>query len=127
MADPSLTLQEALYARLTAEVSCPVFDGAPLNTPMPYVSIDNEVVVNSDILARRRDTRLFYLSVWSRVTGQHEVKRIMAEIDAALHQRPLPIATGRVIAVRVDRKQSNREPDGVTYQGAVTLRIITEH
>jgi hypothetical protein len=35
MADPSVALQEALVARLEAEVSCPVYDGAPMDTPMP--------------------------------------------------------------------------------------------
>ena len=127
MADPSLALQQALFARLNAELSCPIYDGAPLDAPKPYVSIDSEVVANSDFLASRRDTRLFYLSVWSAKQGQAEVKQVMAEIDTALHERPMPLETGRVISVRVDRKQSNREPDGVTYQGAVTLRIITEH
>lgn len=127
MADPSLALQQALFARLNAELSCPVYDGAPLDAPKPYVSIDSEVVANSDFLASRRDTRLFYLSVWSAKQGQAEVKQVMAEVDAALHERPMSLETGRVISVRVDRKQSNREPDGVTYQGAVTLRIITEH
>lgn len=47
MADPSLALQEAIFARLQTEVSCPIYDGAPLNAAMPYVSIDREVSVNS--------------------------------------------------------------------------------
>lgn len=98
-----------------------------MNQPKPYVSIDSEVSVNSDILNKRRDTRLFYLSVWSDFKGQEEVKGIMAQIDAALHQRPLPLATGRVISIRVERKQAQRDTDGETYQGSVTLRILTEH
>jgi hypothetical protein len=127
MADPSFCLQVALFARLEDELSCAVFDGAPMNQPKPYVSIDSEVSVNSDILNKRRDTRLFYLSVWSDFKGQEEVKGIMAEIDAALHQRPLPLTTGRVISIRVERKQAQRDTDGETYQGSVTLRILTEH
>ncbi|KGK24793.1 DUF3168 domain-containing protein [Pseudomonas plecoglossicida] len=127
MSDPSFALQVALFARLEAEVSCPVFDGAPMDQPMPYVSLDSEVSIPSDILSKRRDTRLIYLSVWSRFRGQEEVKRIMAEIDAAVHQRPLPLETGRVISIRVDRKQALRENDGETYQGSVTLRVLTEH
>lgn len=127
MADPSFALQVALFARLEDELSCAVFDGAPLNQPKPYVSIDSEISVNSDILSKRRDTRLFYLSVWSDFKGQEEVKGIMAQIDSALHQRPLPLDTGRVISIRVERKQAQRDTDGETYQGSVTLRILTEH
>lgn len=127
MADPSFALQVALFDRLEAEVSCPIYDSVPMNAPMPYVSLDYEISSNSDPLASRRDTRMFYLSVWSDFRGQEEVKRLMGEIDAALHERPMPIDTGRVVSIRVERKQTNREPDGVTYQGSVTLRIITQH
>lgn len=127
MADPSFALQVAVLERLRAEISCPVYDGVRMNTPRPYVTIDSEIVANSDILNGRRDTRLFYLSVWSDFMGQEEVKRLMGEIDSALHRRPLPIDVGRVISVLVDRKQSSRDADGETYQGSVTLRILTEH
>lgn len=127
MADPSFALQVALFARLEAELSCPVFDGAPMNQARPYASIDSEISTNADILSKRRDLRLFYLSVWSDFKGQEEVKRLMAEIDLALHERTLPLETGHVISIRVIRKQAQREPDGETYQGSVTLRILTEH
>lgn len=127
MADPSFALQVALFDRLAAEVSCPIYDSVPMDAPFPYVSLDYEISSNDDPLATRRDIRLFYLSVWSDFKGQEEVKRLMAEIDAATHERPLPLTTGRVVSIRVDRKQTNREPDGVTYQGSVTLRIITQH
>ncbi|ETF08005.1 DUF3168 domain-containing protein [Pseudomonas moraviensis] len=127
MADPSFALQVALFDRLTAEVSCPIYDSVPMDAPFPYVSLDYEISSNDDPLASRRDIRLFYLSVWSDFKGQEEVKRLMAEIDAAIHERPLPLTTGRVVSIRVDRKQTNREPDGVTFMGSVTLRIITQH
>ena len=128
MADPSFALQVALLDRLKEEVvSCRTYDHVPMNTPFPYVTIGSEISSNDDPLASRRDIRLFYLSVWSDFKGQEEVKRLMAEIDAATHERPLPLTTGRVVSIRVDRKQTNREPDGVTYQGSVTLRIITQH
>jgi hypothetical protein len=127
MADPSFALQVALFARLESELSCPVFDGAPMNEAKPYVSIDSEISTNVDTLSKRRDLRFFYLSVWSDFKGQEEIKRLMSEIDTALHERPLPLDAGRVISIRVDRKQAQREPDGETYQGSVTLRILTEH
>lgn len=127
MADPSFALQVALFDRIKAEVSCPIYDSVPMDAALPYVSFDYEISSNSDPLASRRDIRLFYLSVWSDFKGQEEVKRLMAEIDTATHERPLPLATGRVVSIRVERKQTNREPDGVTYQGSVTLRIITQH
>lgn len=128
MADPSFALQVALFDRLTDEVvSCKTYDHVPMNTPYPYITIGSEISNNDDPLAGRREIRLVYLTVWSDFEGQEEVKRIMAEVDSALHQRPLPLSTGRVISLRVIRKQATPEPDCITYQGSVTLRILTEH
>ncbi|MEX5341403.1 DUF3168 domain-containing protein [Pseudomonas sp. I2] len=128
MADPSLALQEAIFARLEAEVSCPIYDGAPMNADMPYVSIDREVSTNaSPIAGRKRETRLIYLSVWSDAIGQAEVKRINGEIIAALDERRLPLAVGRAVSVRVEQADAQRDADGVTYQGSITVRVITTH
>jgi len=128
MADPSLALQVAIFARLQAEVSCPIYDGAPLNADMPYVSIDREFSVNSSpISGRKRETRLLYLSVWSDAVGQAEVKRINGEIIAALDERRLPLEVGRAVSVRVEQSDAQRDADGITYQGSVTVRVITTH
>lgn len=128
MADPSVALQEALFARLEAEVSCPVYDGAPLDTPMPYISFDREISANTrPIAGRKREQRLIYLSVWSDAHGQAEVKRINGEIVAALDERRLPLTVGRAVSVRVEQADAQRDADGVTYQGSITVRVITTH
>jgi len=128
MADPSLALQEAIFARLQAEVSCPIYDGADINTQMPYVSIDREISVNaSPISGRKRETRLIYLSVWSDAVGQAEVKRINGEVIAALDERRLPLEVGRAVSVRVEQADAQRDADGITYQGSITVRVITTH
>lgn len=128
MADPSVALQEALFTRLEAEVSCPVYDGAPLDTPMPYISFDREISSNTrPIAGRKREQRLIYLSVWSDAHGQAEVKRINGEIVAALDERRLPLAVGRAVSVRVEQAGAQRDADGVTYQGSITVRVITTH
>jgi hypothetical protein len=128
MPDPSVALQEAMFARLEAEVSCPVFDGAPMDTDMPYVSFDREISTNiSPIAGRKRQQRLIYLSVWSDAHGQAEVKQILGEVVAALDERRLPLTVGRAVSVRVDQADAQRDADGATYQGSVTVRVITTH
>lgn len=128
MADPSVALQEAMFARLEAEVSCPVHDGAPMDSPMPYISIDREISTNtSPIAGRKREQRLIYLSVWSDAHGQAEVKRIIGEIVTALDERPLLLEVGRAVSVRVEQADAQRDADGVTYQGSITVRVITTH
>lgn len=128
MSDPALALQAALYGRLSAELSCPVYDAVPSDATYPYVVLDAEAVTNASPLSgRKREHRYIYLSVWSTYAGQAEVKRLNAEIAAALDGRPLELSTGRAVAVRVERMATQREPDGVTYQGTVTVRVITQH
>lgn len=128
MSDPSLALQAALYQRLSAALTVPVYDAVPPGTPYPYVTLDREFSDNvSPITGRKRDNRLFYLSVWSSYQGQAEVKRINAEIAAALDEIKLPLSTGNAVSVRVMRIETSREADGITYMGSVTLRIITQH
>lgn len=128
MPDPSVALQEAMLARLEAEVSCPVYDGAPMDSDMPYVSFDREISTNiSPIAGRKRQQRLIYLSVWSDAHGQAEVKRILGEVVAALDERRLPLEVGRAVSVRVEQADAQRDADGVTYQGSLTVRIITTH
>lgn len=127
MSDPAIALQAALYQRLSAELSVPVYDAVPMDTPPPYVTIDSEISTNTTpISGRKRASRLLYLSVWSNYQGQAEVKRINAEIEAALDRRPLTITDGRAFGVTVERMSTNREPDGITYQGSVTVRILTQ-
>lgn len=128
MADPSVALQKALFSRLREEVSCPIHDGADINTPKPYVSIDREISTNiSPIAGRKREQRLLYLSVWSDAAGQAEVKRINGEVIAALDERRLPLEVGRAVSVRVEQADAQRDADGITYQGAITVRVITTH
>ena len=128
MSDPSVALQEAMFARLEAEVSCPVFDGAPMDTDMPYVSFDREISTNiSPIAGRKRQRRLIYLSVWSDAHGQAEVKQILGEVVAALDERRMPLTVGRAVSVRVEQADAQRDADGVTYQGSVTVRVITTY
>ena len=128
MPDPSVALQEAMFARLEAEVSCPVYDGAPMDSDMPYVSFDREISTNiSPIAGKKREQRLIYLSVWSDAHGQAEVKRILGEVIAALDERRLPLAIGRAVSVRVEQADAQRDADGVTYQGSMTVRVITTH
>ena len=128
MRDPGLALQTALYQRLTAALNpVRVYDSVPPDTPYPYVTLDYEISSNASPLSgKKRENRLFYLSVWSNYEGQDEVKRINAQISEALSEVKLLLSTGNVVSVRVLRTSTSREPDGKTFMGSVTLRIITQ-
>ena len=128
MSNPGLALQKALFDKLSAILTVPVFDAVPAKTPYPYVTLDYEVSSNaSPMSGKKRESRLFYLTVWSTYKGQAEVKRINGEIVAALNERPLPLEFGRAVSVRVEQSDAQRDADCVTYQGSITIRVITTH
>jgi len=125
MSDPGLPLHVALLARLKALVDCPVWDAVPQGSDYPYVCMDSIMAVDDPYLKLRVTTRYAYLSVWSRSYGQAEVLSILGQLSA-INETPLTLSAGRVVSVRVERTQTIRQPDNLTYQGQCTLRIITQ-
>lgn len=128
MSDPNVATQKAILAALESALSpIQVFNYVPQDTAYPYVTIDGSQVTPDDPLSKRRDDRYFYLSVWSRYRGNKEVLEIMTTIYNTLHQARLPMDTGRMVKCFVRSRMDRREPDNLTYQGSITLHIITEH
>jgi hypothetical protein len=127
VSDPTLALQLALRTALTTALSVPVYDHVPQGSAYPYVSMDYQSSSPADFLSSRKDSRTIYLSVWSTYRGQKEVLEIMRDIYAALHEKKLTLSTGRVAQIRVAGRDTNREPDGVTYMGRVRISVLAEH
>jgi len=127
VADPTVALHKAIIAALDSACSCSVWDGVPQDRSYPYVLVDYFLSDNIDFLGdQRMDDRAVWLSIWSRSQGQAEVMGIIQEIET-IHEQPLTLETGTCISLRVDRKRTFREPDGLTFRGQVMLRIFTLH
>ena len=126
MAEPTLALHVAILAKLKSLLSVDVWDAVPQNSAYPYVTIDSMVSATADFLSSRVTERFVYLGVWSRNYGQAEIMGIMGQIDA-IHNSTLTLTDGRAVSVRVDSTQTVRDSDNLTYQGRVTLRVITQH
>lgn len=134
MSEAAWELQRAIYGALNGKLSglerpAPVYDGAaPQGESYPYVILDSQSLTPDDLLARRRDLRQLYLSVWSTYSGQREVNRILGQIYALLHQQRLPMPDGyRMVLCRVTRQSSAKDADGVTYMGSCTIEARIEH
>ncbi len=126
MSDPTLALHKALIAALDNAVSCDVWDSVPQGSAYPYVVMDSTAAVNNDFVDSRFDERFIYLSVWSESYGQAEIFSIFAEIQT-LHETDLELETGEMISLRIERQQTSREPDNMTFMGRVVLRVLTTH
>ncbi|WP_027949869.1 DUF3168 domain-containing protein [Haliea salexigens] len=127
MSEPTLAFQSAVFSALDAALSCPVYDHVPQDSAYPYVTLAYQSVTSTDFLSSRKDSRMLYLSVWSTYRGQKEVLEIMQAVYNALHEQRIPLSTGRVAQLRVVDRDTNREPDGVTYMGRIRLMALTEH
>lgn len=131
MSDATASVQKALYETLTAALAAgspniPVYDFVPQGAAYPYVCLDSMVTVPEDGNTARRDYHYCYLSVWSRAHGQKEIHNIMAAINDALHHSKLPLDDGTMVMCYVDGRQTMREPDNLTFHGAVKLKILTQ-
>lgn len=126
MADTGEAVHVALYQALKA-LSVPVYDGVPQGSALPYVTIDTASWQALNGLVSRGEDGFVYLTVWSESRGQAEVLRIMGEIDDLLDMAELELSTGRIVHLRVDGKSTQRDADNVTFNGTLTLRIMTTH
>lgn len=131
MGAPTPAFHEALATYLNdahpGQLSAPVYDGVPQRSALPYVTIDSSISDDDRLLNGRRDQVFCYLHVWSDAPGQHQVLKIMAELDALLDRKKLALETGRIATMRVRRTSTHREPDNVTFQGRLTLWVILDH
>ena len=127
MTDTSWALWVAVYDRLTADLSVPVYDSVPEGSTYPYVTMDSEDLQEMDALSKTRDDRYLSLVVWSNFNGSSEVRKIIDSIQDALHRAPLTLASGRVIAAYVTRRRVAKDSDGKSFMGNVTVRVWTEN
>ena len=132
MSDPGWAVQKAIYTALDSNVTwdgsaVPVYDNVPQSAAYPYIQLDEQQSVEADYLNSRKDERTFYISVWSGQQGKKQILEIMASIDTLLHRKSFTLETGSMVRCFVKRKSTQRDIDQVTYQGSVTLRIITNH
>lgn len=121
----ALAVQKAVYDALVAGLSVPVFDHVPQGQAAPFVALSAQDVADRDIYASRGWLHVLSLNVWSQHRGQKQVLDILAEIDAALHDVSLSLDTGEAVLARVADARSVLDADGMTYRGAVTLRVMT--
>jgi len=127
MSDPALALQTAIYAELNANLTVPIYDAVPQNASFPYVTIEYQESVNGNFLTSRTEQKTIFLAVWSDYRGQKEVLTIIAEIDNLLHEKNLTLSAGRIALMQIAAKRTNRESDGVTFMGRVSLKITLQH
>ena len=138
MADIKLALQKALAAALAgitapaettgqADVSVGVafLDHPPDNAPLPLIRLERHRKTPRDAYDAVESEHEIEIGVWSRYRGTRQVAAIVAAIEDRLHDATLTLEFGQCLSARVSSSETNRDPDGTTYQGSVMLTAIT--
>lgn len=123
-----LAVQKAVYeaAQIAlASLGVSVYDHVPQGEAYPFVVFDQHQTLPMDGAKIHGLKHLFYLSVFSDYRGATEVERILALLWRGFHDQSLIMEDGEFVLCQVTDQRSEREPDGVTYQGSMTLSIIS--
>lgn len=121
-----LAWQKALHTALESALSVPVYDSPPEGASYPYVTLDRTVSRGEENLASRRERHFAFFSAWSVYEGQKEVKEIIEDMRAALHNVRLALDTGRVAGQLVTDRDVQADSDGQTYIGSLTVEAIID-
>ena len=125
----SFGLRTALFARLDAQLTTPIFSYVPQNTLYPYIRV-------GDVTASTQDTQTTGMQLYSvsihtfdkSVASSQTVEGIMQNIYGAIHNYPLVISGYTVVYCR----QSNLnvfqqgEPNDRYWHGIQTFDIMVQ-
>ena len=123
----------ALLASQAGSPSVPgIYDHVPQNTagesvaPFPYLVIGDttDAEFDTDDIIGREST--ITLHAWSRYLGMQQLKNIMDQVKAVLHNQPLAVTGEHVVYVFWEFAETFRDPDGKTRHGVTRFRITTQ-
>jgi hypothetical protein len=134
MLDPSLPLQTAIFAALSAPGVLPavvggrLYDEAPQNSATPYVSLGDCQVLPDKSGCIDGSECYPIIDVWSTYKGYAEAKTIAAAILAKLDDQPenLAVAGFSVTIFEIHNYMPLRDPDGITRRVSLTWRALVQ-
>lgn len=133
MSDPSLPIQAAFLARLKTNGVLPtvvggrVLDRVNADTPRPYVTIGETLVLPDKAECLNGSESFPVVRCFSDAVGYPEVKAIAAAVIAALDENlNLSIAGHRLLVLELDDVRYRRDANGITSIADITFRVVTE-
>jgi hypothetical protein len=134
MSGPEWALQAALHGVLAADAGvravlgdpARVYDEPPPDPIFPYLTYGRSECLPADGDDQAVVEQILHLHVWSRYGGRKETKRIVASVRAALQDLALTEGGYHHSNVRPTYTDVFRVGDGLTTQGVIRLRALTE-
>lgn len=122
MKSPLLPLQKAIYDRLKASLSYPVYDNVPDGAVMPYVTLGEDTAIDWSTKLENGQEITHTLHVWSDYNGMAEAKQIIDQVIQAMTLSPLQVEGFFVVLARLDMVETMRDPEGYRH-GIVRFRF----
>ncbi len=133
MTSAALPLQSAIRSLLAADAvltgllgAARIFDGAPRDTPVPFVSLDDIVSKRRDGLAATIEEHRITLRVWSKAGGKSEAMAAADRIVALLDDAAPILAGHRVIRLLIEQTESRLAKDRLSAETALRFLALTE-
>jgi len=128
----ALVVQQAIYDKLTADLSTPVYDdvlqpsGSGNSSDFPYITIGEDSFTYADTDDSNRMDVSIVIHTWSRKQGRLEVKTMQSEVYSSLHRATLVQAGYNFVTITQQNSTSFLDADGVTRHGVQTFNLIIE-
>jgi Protein of unknown function (DUF3168) len=133
MPSASWSLQQSIFATLTADAALlallgapRVYDDVPPGTDFPYLTFGQSTARDWSTGSDDGNEHILTLHVWSQANGKRQAHEIMGAIRSALHDQSLTLAGHRLINLRHEFSEARRDPDGDTTHGIARFRAVTE-
>jgi|LakMenEpi03Aug12_release.lakeMendotaPanAssembly.Ray.scaffolds.fasta_scaffold1061318_1 hypothetical protein len=125
----SLDLQRVLNAALAEDpalqaMGLPVYDGPPVDTRPPYVSIGSDLVLPRRWQGGTGEEHRFAVSLWDNREGLAAAKAILADIERVVLGMPTRVSGLRLIGLRIVKASVRRTPRGWTL-GQLEFRVLS--
>ena len=137
MSDPSLGLQKAIFAALSASagvtaagsppIGSRIYDKVPKDPVFPYLVIGDDQIIGDDDGCGENSEAFVRIHVWSRAVGFPEVKTIAGAVRAAIIAATFAIAGFEVVVVQFVQAQFIPDPDPLTRHAVVEFRFLISH
>jgi hypothetical protein len=137
--DPSVNLQRAIITALlndpatVAIAGKGVYDRVPRdpstgdpNVPFPMVTLGETQTLPELAECTDAADSFVTLHTWSRKVGSVEAKNLNTAVAAALHDKPLTLASGTLQSLLLQESRIINDPDGLTTHGVLTFHSLTD-
>ena len=129
MALHAFALQEALYSRLNGDgtlgsLVTGVYDAVPEDTVLPAVVIGTRTTTDDGTNTLDARDYVFNIDVWSAYSGMKEIKNIMKQVYALLHESSLTVSGASLVNLRFEFSDIINENDGLTTHGLQRFRAV---